>query len=265
MVVSTAVKMDLMNKSTFGAPPKIKVVQNDIYSRNIVFTLFDGGKEWNVPNEAETVVRFVRRDGTGGNYSQMPNGENACTYTANELTVGLAPSVTIAPGPVQVGVGIIADGKEINTFSVMVDVEPNPGLEATSEGYYKVIGSLADSGWTPNKYLGTDANGNVVTKDAPGGSGGGSTDEGTGSGLTEEQAAALERISIDGDGYTKISGQRQMTNFTVTETDTTITLDITMEGGVAHTHVLNFDANGYPTSITVDGVDIPGDWKVENG
>jgi len=28
---------------------------------------------------------------------------------------------------------------------------------------------------------------------------------------------------------------------------------------------LNFDANGYPTGITVDGVEIPGEWKVENG
>lgn len=229
MVVSTVVKMDLMNKSTFGAPPKIKVVQNDIYSRNIVFTLFDGGKAWDVPNEAETVVRFVRRDGTGGNYSQMPNGENACTYTANELTVRLAPSVTIAPGPVQVGVGIIADGKEINTFSVVVDVEPNPGLEATSEGYYKVIGSLADSGWTPNKYLGTDANGKVVTKEAT---------EGTG-----------------GTGV-------QMTGFAITETDTDVTMVLSMDDGTHSTHVLNFDENGNLVSITVNGVAIPGTWEV---
>jgi hypothetical protein len=164
MVISTEVKMDMMNKSMFGAPPRIKVMQNDRYSRNIVFTLFDGGVEWNIPTDAETVVRFSRKNGTGGNYSQMPDGTDACEREnrSNVLTVRLAPAVTIAPGPVQVSVGIIIDDQEINTFSVVVDVEPNPGLSATSEGHYKILGSLPDSGWEPNMYLGTDENGNVV-------------------------------------------------------------------------------------------------------
>lgn len=228
MVVSTTIKMDLMNKSTFGATPRVKVMQNDRYSRNILFLLYDNGNKWDVPKESEIVVRFVRKNGTGGNYNTMPDGTEASTYYSNELTVKIAPAVTTLPGSVRISVGIILGEQEINTFSVDVDVEENPGIVATSENYYKILGSLADSGWTPNKYLGTDASGNVVTKNAP---------EGTG-----------------GTGETAKS-------FAVTETDTTVTMVLETENG-SHIHVLNFDANGYPTSITVDGVAIPGTWEV---
>ena len=55
----------------------------------------------------------------------------------------------------------------------------------------------------------------------------------------------------------------QVTGFTVTETDTDVTLVLTMEGGGTNTHVLGFDENGNLTSITVNGKVIPGTWTVE--
>ena len=59
-----------------------------------------------------------------------------------------------------------------------------------------------------------------------------------------------------------VSGLQQMTGWAVTETDTAITMVITTEDGEQHTHVLSYDADGYPTEITVDGVAVPGTWTV---
>lgn len=53
----------------------------------------------------------------------------------------------------------------------------------------------------------------------------------------------------------------KVTGFAVTETDTAVTMVLETEKG-SHTHVLGFDENGNPTSITVDGVAIPGTWEV---
>jgi len=262
MVITNTVRMDLALRDPTVTIP---VVQDDKYSRNIQIQLYENGLPKEVPADISGIVRYSKPDGTGGNYDALPDGTPACKLSGSTITVALAPQVCTVPGKVRLVVALVDGDTELHTFQIHLEVQANPGLVAASDDYYNIRGAMADSGWTPNKYLGTDANGNVVTKDAPGGSGGGSTDEGTGSGLTEEQAAKLERINIDEDGYTKISGQRQMAKFAVTETDTTITLDITMEGSVPHTHVLNFDANGYPTGITVDGVEIPGEWKVENG
>lgn len=274
----------------------IPVVQDDKYSRNIQIQLYENSLPKEVPANISGVVKFCKPDGTGGNYDALPDGTAACTFSGSTVTVALAPQVCTVPGKVRLVVALVDGDTELHTFQIHLEVQANPGLVAVSDDYYNIRGALADSGWTPNKYLGTDANGNVVTKDAPSGSGGSGDGTVTDEQIAEAVAAYMEENPVEGgstpvkgvdyfteeekaemveevlaeipvsestDGYTEISGLRQMTNFAVTETDTTITLDITMEGDVSHTHVLNFDANGYPTSITVDGVEIPGTWTVE--
>lgn len=44
--------------------------------------------------------------------------------------------------PIEVGSDL---DKRINTFTVIVDVEANPGLMPTAEGYYNVRGSLPET------------------------------------------------------------------------------------------------------------------------
>ena len=164
MIITHKITMDLTRRRVL---PMVEAVQDDKYSRNLEFTLLADGEAWEVPEGTTAVVRFAKADGTGGNYDTLPDGSAAYTINGNVVTVALAPQVCTAPGPVRLAVGLINDAQEINTFDVCVHVWPNPGLEVTSEGYYQVIGALAASGWEPNMYLGTDAEGNVAAVEAP--------------------------------------------------------------------------------------------------
>lgn len=54
---------------------------------------------------------------------------------------------------------------------------------------------------------------------------------------------------------------RRLTGWTITEDGDTVNLDYTLEGNEAHTDVITFDANGYPTSINHDGFVAHGTWR----
>ncbi len=59
---------------------------------------------------------------------------------------------------------------------------------------------------------------------------------------------------------TGLSNKQPLTGWTITENGDTVTLDYTLEGDEPHTDVITFDANGYPVSITHDGVTAEGTW-----
>ena len=162
--------MDLTHKQN---TIRVDVVQDDKYSRDVEFTFTENGVAWQIPDGATAVVRYKKPDGTGGNYDTLPDGSTAYQINGNVLTVALAPQVCTVPGQVQLSVGLIHGNAEINTFSVNIIVQPNPGSTYQSEDYIKLSGAVPNSGWTPNMYLGTDASGNVVAKE--GTSGGGET------------------------------------------------------------------------------------------
>lgn len=148
MTIRTTIRMDLKTKSISGTPSRVNAVQADKYSRELTFMLYDGSLAWAIPEGTSAIVRYCRSDGSGGSYDLMPDGTEACYILNNAVTVKLAPAVLSVPGPVRVGVGLILGEQEINTFSVIVDVEANPGLVATAEGYYKVLGSLPETAIT---------------------------------------------------------------------------------------------------------------------
>lgn len=169
--------MDLAKR---GAAPRVDAVQDDRYSRNLQFLLYESGQTWQIPASATAVVRYRKPDGTGGEYDLLPNGSTAYSISGNSLTVALAPQVCTVPGIVQLSVCLRSGESEISTFAVFVNVERKPGFSAESEDYHKLQGILPSSGWTPNMYLGTDAQGNVVEKSAPSaGAADGSCDCGT--------------------------------------------------------------------------------------
>lgn len=225
MVITNTVRMDLALR---GPAPRVDVVQDDKYSRDIQITLYENSLPKELPADISGIIKYSKPDGTGGSYDTLPDGTPACTVQGYSIVVALAPQVCTVPGLVRLVVALVDGDTEIHTFQIHLEVQLNPGLTVTSQDYYNVRGALAESGWTPNMYLGTDQYGKVVTKAAP---------EGTG-----------------GTGET-------VKSFAVTETDTAVTMVLKTENG-SHTHVLNFDANGYPTGITVDGVAIPGTWEV---
>lgn len=228
-------KLEKMDFARRGPTQTVSVVQDDKYSRNLEFTLMENGEAWNRPETLSVVVRYRKPDGTGGSYDTLPDGNAACSVVGNVATVALAPQVCTVPGIVRLVVALVSGSTELHTFMVNIDVQANPGLQVTSENYFKVTGALADSGWEPNKILGTDADGKVITVEAPTG-GGASVDE------------VLDAIP-------------QATAIAFVQDGQTITATVTLEGGVTSTSVITLNADGYPTTVVTDGVECAVSWE----
>ena len=166
MIITHKLKpMDLAQKQSTG---RVDVVQGDKYSRNIEFTFMYNGGAGQIPDGTTAIVRYKKPDATGGNYDTLPDGSTAYQINGNVLAVCLAPQVCTVPGIVQLSVGLIQGSAEINTFSINIVVQPNPGAIYQSEDYIRLSGAVPNSGWPPNMYLGTDAFGNVIAKKGTG-------------------------------------------------------------------------------------------------
>lgn len=183
MVVTSKLKIDLLNR---GATQLVYAVQNDKYCRNIEFSLYSGGVEWIPGDGVNVIVSYKKPDGTGGRYDVLPNGEIAHSISGNALTIMLAPQVLTVPGKVQLSTGLESGNSTLNTFQIVIDVQENPGLEAESDDYYNQVGFVPASGWTPNMYLGTDENGNVIAKQEPSGGNGSGNDNNASSNVLYE-------------------------------------------------------------------------------
>lgn len=262
MVITHNITIDL---SRMNVVPVLQMVQSDQYSRDIVFSLTLDGASWDIPSNTTALVRYRKRDGTGGSYDTMPDGNKAYTIGTGKVTVKLAPQVLTVPGIAELSVALVNGKEYLHTFPLKIDVQRNPGLAATSENYFKVIGAVASSGWEPNRYLGTDENGNVVAVSASGGGGTG------GAGMTEEERAQLTQntqdiaalreevdsspVTVSEDGYTDIAGQRQAADIQFTRTEGNIAIDITMQGAIAYNGNLELDEKGFPARYTENGLE----------
>ena len=185
MVITHNITIEL---SRMNVVPVLQMVQSDQYSRDIAFSLTFENSPWTIPSGTTAIVRYRKRDGTGGSYDTMPDGDKAYTIGSGTVTVKIAPQVLTVPGIAELSVALVNGKEYLHTFPLKIDVQRNPGLAATSENYFKVIGAVASSGWEPNLYLGTDENGNVVAVAAPDGGG-----SGGGTGMTDEERAQLEQ------------------------------------------------------------------------
>lgn len=170
MLVTQKLKMDLAQK---GVEEFLAAVQGDANTRFVEITLEAGGKPLSLPENVSGVVRYRRADGRGGSYDTGPEELKAVTFDENIATVEIAPDVLAVPGNVRVALGIVDGETMIHTFVFFIHVEANPGVNAMPSGTYYLAGTVPDSGWAPNKFLGTDAQGKVVAKNAPENSGSG--------------------------------------------------------------------------------------------
>lgn len=259
MVVTHKLCLDLQEKQT---DPVIRVMQDDQYSRNLELTITCRGQEWQPPEGTAATVRCRKPDGTSCNYDRLPDGEEACSIQANVITVKLAPQVLTAPGKVNLSVSIAAGDAKIHTFPLVLEVLRNPGISPMSDNYYKVAGTLPDSGWEPEMYLGTDKDGKVVAKAAIAGN---VTPEQiqaavdsyldknpVETGVTAEQAAQIQanKEAIEAIQDPVVSGNTHWDGNTVT---------VTMPLASGGTDVIKaeFDDNANLTKITVNGREIP--------
>lgn len=191
--------------------PLVGAVQGEKSARAIKINLYENGSAWTPPSGTAVIVRYRKPDGKAGNYDTLPDGSKAYTLEGSVCKIILAPQVCTVPGIVKLNVGLLNGDKEISTFSIDVDVQANPGVNAVSEDYVNIAGILPVTGWEPYKYLGTDANGTVVVREAS-----------TGPGVSSVKAV---------------------------KTDNDITITQTLESGTVNTYTVTL-VDGAPTRIS---------------
>ena len=170
------IKTDPIDLARRGPTPVVDAVQDDKSSRQLQIELLENGSAWSPPSGLTPLASYRKPDGKGGMYDTLPDGSSAFSVSGNVVTVILAPQVCTVAGVVKFTVGFLQGEKSLYAFGVDLVVQPNPGVLAASEDFYKLSGVLAASGWSPNMYLATDGNGNVIAK--AGGGGGGTGEDG---------------------------------------------------------------------------------------
>lgn len=150
----TTIHVDLARP---GPLPRAYAVQGEKNSRQIIFCLHENGVPWGIDAECGVAVHYRRADGTGGSFNANADGAPEVTISENLLHLTLSAAMCARPGPVTLVVELSKDDTAIATWPILVQVAANPGCQDPS-GYIEGIQ------WTPNRYLGTDENGNVVAK-----------------------------------------------------------------------------------------------------
>lgn len=122
MMITHKLEMDLQQRSNVQ---RIEVVQGDRNARQMELTLLSGGCPWAIPEDVRVNLRYCKADGTGGWYSQWPEGVDCWNFQENVLTVLLAPPVMTAEGMVFLQIELEQDEDLLATFAVQVYVERN--------------------------------------------------------------------------------------------------------------------------------------------
>ena len=120
MIMTHKLEMDLLEP---GSIRRIYAVQDDRYSRNLELTLYAGLEPWTVPENVQTVIRYRKPDGTGGEYNVLPDGSSAWMAENNVLTVALAPQVLTVPGTVMMSVMLQKDRAQLSSFEICLIVK----------------------------------------------------------------------------------------------------------------------------------------------
>lgn len=136
MIITHKVKMDLISK---GIAPKIHMVQGDCCSRKIEFRLFSDRSAWHVPKGAKALIRYRRPDHSVGVYDTLPDGSCAYAVAGNAVTVSVAPEALAIAGYVSLVITLFDGERELSTFEVQLDVQPNFTSGPAAEGDYASI------------------------------------------------------------------------------------------------------------------------------
>lgn len=122
MVITHKLEMDLLAP---GKSDRIYCVQDDRYSRNVELTLYAGLEPWNIPEGVQVMVRYRKKDRTGGEYDTLPDGSRAWDAVKNILTVALAPQVLTVVGPVTLQIVLLKGRSQLSCFAISIMVRPS--------------------------------------------------------------------------------------------------------------------------------------------
>lgn len=127
MNITHKICMDLVRPMML---PPVKAMQDDQYSRKLEFTLTANNEPWPIPTGISAMIRWYREsDRAGGSYTTLANGTAAYSKNGNVLTVTLTPEVCTYPGRVNLTVMLASASAVVHTFSVVIEVGKNPGLQ----------------------------------------------------------------------------------------------------------------------------------------
>lgn len=116
----------------------IHAVQGDQNSRCVSASIYNNGISWAIPTSVtDAFVTYSKPDGTGGSYSKLPDGTNACTWNGNIITAVFAPQVLTCPGAVTAGIKLTNNsGDVLQTFSFIISVEASADSSVISQDYW---------------------------------------------------------------------------------------------------------------------------------
>lgn len=104
-------------------PVMVRVSQYDQYSRTIIFSLYDGALEYEIPSGSTITVRGTKPDHTGFEYP--------CTFEGNEVSFDIEPQQTVLSGLVPSEIRITSNNEIVGSCNFIINVEPTPLDEST--------------------------------------------------------------------------------------------------------------------------------------
>lgn len=104
-------------------PVMVRVSQYDQFSRTIIFSLYDGALEYEIPSGSTIAVRGTKPDHTGFEYP--------CTFDGNEVSFDIEPQQTVLSGLVPSEIRITSNNEIVGSCNFIINVEPTPLDEST--------------------------------------------------------------------------------------------------------------------------------------
>lgn len=99
-------------------PVMVRVSQYDQYSRTIIFDLYDGAIEYEIPNGSIISIRGTKPDKTGFEYP--------CTFSGNRVEFLLEPQVSVISGLVPAELRITSNNEIVGSCNFIFNVEETP-------------------------------------------------------------------------------------------------------------------------------------------
>lgn len=99
-------------------PVMVRVSQYDQYSRTIIFDLYDGAIEYEIPTGSTITIRGTKPDKTGFEYP--------CTFSGNRVEFLLEPQVSVISGLVPAELRITSNNEIVGSCNFIFNVEETP-------------------------------------------------------------------------------------------------------------------------------------------
>ena len=155
MIINHKFTMDLTHRD---AVPKIDLMQDDKYTRNLEIRLMEFQKPFTLPDACKILVRYEKPDQTRGAYDTLPDGSPAWSSEGNILTVAIAPQVCTAAGIVTLAITVITEESELTCFPVQIIVHAVPGKSVSSRDYFSITHFIPQPEQAqPGQYLAVSA------------------------------------------------------------------------------------------------------------